>query len=509
MKRFTALLLALLLAMPTVLTACAESTENADPAKEIQNTDVQNPGAETESDETERLYADIPADSNFDGYEFTVLSGSNSEYFIVQNDFAAEEITGEAINDAKYNRNIAVGDKLNVKIISMEAPLSGQSMDSSGDMIIKDVQGGVGAYDIAAISGYVAASLCISNYLYDISTVPYIDLTAPWWDQKANDSLKILDQLFYTTGDITTSDNDATYCIMFNKQIVTDYNLENPYELVNEGKWTMDAFIGMANQVTSDVDGNGVYDKNDLYGALVWDDTMMGIVNCTGETCVTTNAEGLMELTLNTERILNAVTKFLEFGMTNVSYEYQRSNWNDSLLINMFSANQSLFLTQLFQLIPKLREMDNDFGILPYFKYEEAQSDYYTTMGSWHSVFLTVPAIQHNLERTGIVAECLANEGMYGLTEAYYEKTLKGKSARDQESQAMLDLIFANRIYDLGWYHQIGGYNEAVMNLLRNYNNNMASMLKGGEKATKKILERNNQKFIDAKEERLAQLGNN
>ena len=71
----------------------------------------------------------------------------------------------------------------------------------------------------------------------------------------------------------------------------------------------------------------------------------------------------------------------------------------------------------------------------------------------------------------------------------------------------MLDLIFANRIYDLGWYHQVGGYNEAVMNMLRQYKNNMASMLKGGEKATKKILERNNKKYIEAKEERLAQLG--
>jgi len=509
MKRLTAIILALLLAMPAALTGCAESTENSDKPAETQGTTAQDPSGEAVSDETARLYADVPADSNFDGYEFTVLSGSNSEYSIVQNDFYAEEVTGEPINDARYNRNITVGDKLNVKIISMEADMNGGSMDTSSDMIIKDVQGGVGAYDMATISGYVAASLCVGNYLYDISTVPYINLEAPWWDQKANDSLKILDQLFYTTGDITTSDNDATYCIMFNKQLVTDYNLENPYELVNEGKWTMDAYINMANQVTNDVDGNGVYDSNDLYGALVWDDTMMGIVNCTGETCVTINAEGMMELTINTERILNAVTKFLDFGMTDVSYEYQRHNWNDSLLINMFSANQSLFLSQLFQLIPKLREMDNDFGILPYFKYEEAQADYYTTMGSWHSVFFTVPSIQQNVERTGIVAECLANEGMYDLTEAYYEKTLKGKSARDQESQAMLDLIFANRIYDLGWYHQIGGYNEAVMNLLRNYNNNMASMLKGGEKATKKILERNNQKFVEAKEERLAQLGGN
>lgn len=504
MKRLTAIILALLLAMPTVLASCAESAENTDAASE-DKTNVSAESVQAEETEDVRLYADVPADSNFGGYEFNILCSSNSEYSIIQNDFFAEDITGEPINDARYNRNIAVGDKLNVKIISTDASAVGT--DAGYADISKDVQSGTGSYDAATACGYATAKLAMGNFLYDLKEVPYIDLSAPWWDKVANDSLQILDQLFYTTGDITTSDNDATYCIMFNKQLITDYNLENPYELVNEGTWTMDRFINMANMVTNDIDGNGVYDSNDLYGALVWDDTMMGIVNCTGETCVSINEEGLMELSINTERILDAVTKFLDFGMTDVSYEYQRYNWDDSLLVNMFSANQSLFLTQLFQLIPKLREMDNDFGILPYFKFDETQDKYYTTMGSWHSVFFCVPNVQEDVSRTGIVIECLANEGMYDLTEAYYEKTLKGKSARDQESQAMLDVIFANRVYDLGWYYQIGSYNENVMNLLRNYTNNMASMLKSSEKVTKKVLEKNNNSFIEAKEKRLEQLG--
>ena len=45
------------------------------------------------------------------------------------------------------------------------------------------------------------------------------------------------------------------------------------------------------------------------------------------------------------------------------------------------------------------------------------------------------------------------------------------------------------------------------MNLLRNYTNNMASMLKSSEKVTKKVLEKNNNSFIEAKEKRLEQLG--
>lgn len=497
MKKFTAILLALLLAMPTVLTACAESEENADTTAQTQGT-VADPSAETAEGETERLYADVPADSNFDGYTFTIYCSSNSEHSVIQNDFYAEDITGEAINDARYNRNTTIGDKLNITITTQEAA---DALDTTGySELTTAVQSGDCAYDIATACGYTTSKLVTGNYLYDINTVPYINLEAPWWDQVANKSLTILDQLFYTTGDITTSDNDATYCIMFNKQMIDNYNLENPYELVDSGKWTMDKYIEMASAVTYDSNGDGKYTDKDTFGALTWDDTMMGIVNCTGVQCVTVNSEGLMELTLNNEKVIDAVTKFMDFVMTDNSYEYQRTNWDDSLLVNMFSANQALFLSQLFQLIPKLREMENDFGILPYFKFEESQDKYYTTMGSWHSVFYCVPNTQSDINRTGIVTECLANEGLYGLTEAYYEKTLKGKSARDQESQAMLDLIFANRVYDLGWFYGTGGYNESVMNLLRNYTNNMSSMLKTSEKSAQKILSRTNDAIIEAKE---------
>ena len=89
MKRLTAIILALLLAMPAVLASCAESTENADQPAETQGNTAADPTGETAEDETTRLYADVPADANYDGYEFTVLSGSNSEYNIVQNDFFA------------------------------------------------------------------------------------------------------------------------------------------------------------------------------------------------------------------------------------------------------------------------------------------------------------------------------------------------------------------------------------------------------------------------------------
>ncbi|MBR5681360.1 MAG: hypothetical protein IKX19_11975, partial [Clostridia bacterium] len=91
------------------------------------------------------------------------------------------------------------------------------------------------------------------------------------------------------------------------------------------------------------------------------------------------------------------------------------------------------------------------------------------------------------------ITEALAYESLYTLTPAYYEQTLQNKVSRDEESARMLDLIFATRTYDFGWYFEIGGYNEAVMNLLRAYSSDVASMYSRAEKMANKVLRKYNE----------------
>jgi hypothetical protein len=144
-----------------------------------------------------------------------------------------------------------------------------------------------------------------------------------------------------------------------------------------------------------------------------------------------------------------------------------------------------------------MRNMDADFGILPYPKLNEEQDSYYHTVGSWHSVFMCVPLVQEDRERTGILLEALAAKSMYTLTPAYYDISLKGKYTRDNESTEMLDIILATRTYDLGWYYEIGGYNEQVMNMLRNFKDEFSSMYTKYEAAALKKIDTINQAFAE------------
>ncbi|MHC1693923.1 MAG: extracellular solute-binding protein [Eubacteriales bacterium] len=472
----------------SLFAGCADKQANITTTVPPQDTTVQ---STTEG----KLLPDLPEDADFGGHEFVFLITGNTENNWKKNDFFAESENGEAINDARYMRNTYVEDKYNIKITTVENYGGDAGTGPGFQAIKKSVLAGDYSYDAGMIKGYDTCTLASGGFLTDLNDLPYLDLSQPWWDQKANKDLTIKGKMFYTTGDISTADNDATYAILFNKKLVQEYSLPNPYELVSNGTWTMNKFAEMAKSVSKDLNGDGKYDKNDLYGAIVWDDTMMGLVNAAGEKCCTIDDEGQIQLTFYNDRVQKMFEEYTSvlFDKT-VTYAYQRVSYDLTDPIAMFSGNQSLFFLQMLDMVSNFRNMETDFGILPWPKLEESQAEYGHTIGSWHSVFMCVPAVMENPERTGIILEALAAESMYTVTPAYYEKTLIGKFVRDEDSRAMLDIILSTRVYDLGWYYQIGGYNEEIMHLFRNYKSDFLSMY---EKCLSKA-EKNIQKINDA-----------
>ena len=131
------------------------------------------------------------------------------------------------------------------------------------------------------------------------------------------------------------------------------------------------------------------------------------------------------------------------------------SNWD--ILDAAFTEGRCLFSYVGMNRVTLFREMEADFGILPAPKYDEAQEKYYNVISTGNSNFLSIPKSVQDLERTGIITEALCAESLYTLTPAYYDITLKTKAARDEESSAMLDIIFANRVFEMGNFWAWGG----------------------------------------------------
>ena len=273
--------LSLLLLLP-VIAACGskEASPAADTVPEGGETDVA-----TEAETTLHM-PDLP-ENDWGGYEFNFLISSNDELGKVKNDIKADEQTGDTVNDARYERNLKTEEKYGIKLSTLEC-----NAGTGGDGLKKfraSVAAGDASFDAAFMGGYDACVLAQEGMLYDLNSLPYIDLANEWWDQKANADLTIKGRMFYTTGDISTADNDATYVIMFNKTLVKNYGLEDFYQDVYDGKWTLDVFKAAASSVHEDLNGNGEADVEDRFGILIWDDSMMGIVNSTGTKCCTVN----------------------------------------------------------------------------------------------------------------------------------------------------------------------------------------------------------------------------
>jgi hypothetical protein len=333
------------------------------------------------------------------------------------------------------------------------------------------VSSGDSAYDAAVPNMYDQATLAAGGNLLDLKNIPHIDLSKKWWDQKANVDLTVGNKLFFTVGDLFIMDNDATWLVIFNKELIKDLGFEDPYEIVRSGKWTFDKLLDMCKDVSKDLDGNGVMDANDFYGNVSQGENMTAYYLAAGEKYVRKNDADLPFTAMNTERSLSVIEKIYDLMYDNtVSYNYwDITNAAEPFKITqaMFENNQALFKITALQLVIRMRNMETNFGIIPMPKFEETQKDYGHYVHPTASA-LSIPASSNqNLERTGIILEALAAESYYTVRPAYYEISINGKFLRDEESIEMLDIILGSRVYELAMAFGWGGLGSVLEEMYR------------------------------------------
>ena len=488
--------LALILLTALVLSAlvsCQSDIKNNNTNNTSENTDrtgsKQNIASEDDTEQKAvKITPDLP-DIYYDGYRFTVLSMTDEQDY-ERDDFFAEEFNGDIINDAKYERNLYVEDKYGVSISTVN--IKNFSMGSGTTRLRKEISSGNALFDVAVLAGYDAATSVTSGLLMDLNSMPLLDLAKPWWDQKANEDLTIRGKMYFTTGDISAAMGAAIWATVFNKKLLQEYAIESPYKLVNSGKWTYNRLTEFARMVSEDLDGNGIMDQNDRFGFITVDDIMQSMINTVGEKCAVINIDGEIELSLLNQRTTAAYEKISALIWDSAA-TFQTQRVSDEIDITMFSNNQALFYSGLFRHMLQFRNMETDFGILPMPKLDESQNEYCSPVNTWWSLFVCVPAFQEDAERTAVILEALAAESRYTLRPAFYEKSLLGKHMRDEESEAMLDIIYATRAYDFGWYYQIGGLDMGMINIIRNKSGTFASTV---EKAIGRV-EKDIQKIND------------
>ena len=424
-----------------------------------------NPAETTLSDETVgEETPDVP-DSDFDQYEYVIaiLDFMLDTRFYMNSD--TRELSGDLINDALYLRNRAVEEKFNIRIVQNALPDIQNSAkntilagDKIGDSIITRVD-------------YIN-KWAIDGLLYNLYDVPYLDMDKPHWDQNMKDELSFKGKLYFNTGDITVMDDMRTACLLFNKGLWENYSLPDPYEMVKNMTWTFDTYYANCLDITTDLDGDGLYTENDLWGIMSEKSGGNFFFFASGEHMIKNNSEGIPEISLgesNIPSIVEAVMK-LNINPKVMIYDKVLQPAAEAYLVatQLFQEDKILIRTAVFEPVPRdLRAMDTDFGVLPMPLYNESQSRYANVvLPDGHALCIPVSVAESDLERTGIITEYLAYASMDTLTEEFHNVSITTKYLRDTDSLEMIKLIFDTKLFDIGFYYQIGDYQNIFRNMV-------------------------------------------
>lgn len=411
-------------------------------------------------------------------------------------DIYAEEITGEAINDAVYNRNSRVESAYKVKIAIERVP-----DNTIVNTITTAVTAGETTYDVVYPRLAEAASLFTKNQLHNLFNVNHLDFDKPWWDSNCISSLSTNGYLPCVATSLNVNDKDATAAIAFNKDISANNQLEDLYTVVREGKWTYDKLSELADIVDQDTNGDGqMMPEDDIYGFLGGRDVTESFFYGSGSLMVTKNSDDEFEFTFGSERDINATESIVNLmNQTWFMNHHLIDNTDDNYYRSLFEQGHGLFFWMRLDEVTNMRASDTNFGILPIPKYEEAQDKYYSMVSRYITGLLSIPITLDSdaLDEVGLILEALSSDSHYTLLPEYIETSLKTKNSRDAESADMLDIILSNRVYDPMHIYNFGSFSDSYLYLGNTADTNIASWLKGKQKLVQKSIEKIMESFTE------------
>lgn len=432
-KSRTVITILLLVAM--LLSSCAGGTTKETDSQVVDTTVVD--ATLTETTES----SGVPAGTTFGGQSVNILYSPTQDGDEIL--FAAEEETGDVLNDEVYRRNLTVMDSLEVELAFL--------LEDPGDIlnfVRNSVQAADNTFDMITGAQYQLVKMINDGLYLNLIDAPYIDIEQPWWAGEYNKNINIgNDRLYFLTGDITPLFLRWISCCYFNKTVYEN-NYGDPsamYETVLNGEWTYDKVIELTEGLYVDNNMNGKTDAEDMLGYGLFTAALSDSMYLnSGATYTKRDADGMPVLDPVTELSVKAIEKLYDVYYTNPACCIYASDWNvfNNEVTAKFAQDEMLFLFGYFFTSDYLRDMESDYGVIPYAKCDETVEDYRALVHNDVSI-CAVPVTCGIVDTVSAVMEELAFQGYKNTSPAYYDIVLKGKYMRDSTDMAaeLIDLI--------------------------------------------------------------------
>lgn len=494
-KKLTKLLAIGLVAVMAVMSfaSCDGGSSDGDETSAQTGDNVVNED-DPEGELVETLYGKY----DYDGQKFRILAlGAGDQWYTAISDTANEvwfeESGSEVLQRSIYERNKATEKLLNVEI----TPVWG----GGGDQVIEKVnQAALAAQDdfdaaFASLAGLMTSAS--NGNLLNFNDFEEFDSDHSWWNEKFVDNITIFGtDLYVAAGAINIWDDCSNNAIIFNKDYFEYYNCDDPYQQVFDGTWTIENQRATIQKCTQDTNGDGDMDDSDNWGiagiGILLYNGMFGL-----DTGITElNSEGVPELICMTEEHLTKVQAFFDVVMNSEGF-YEQGIPGETAYQDLFINGQSgMMYSNLISLFG-LREMEEEYGILPLAKYNEEQAEYTGSVNSEIYTCYGIPKSCNDPQMAIVCLETMSGYSVNTLDKSLHDILFESKLTRDKESRQILQIIKETISFDWAYVGDWRGILVGIYDFKSGWDFTLASKLEAEYTAAETRLEEMINNFRD------------
>ena len=459
-----AVLLAGLLACSCV--SCAQNAKNAEKAGEAapEETPVSagsdlTPSAvdapETEPETEAGAFPDDGlGDKDFGGYDFRILSC----YF---NDFETAdyiiygEMTGDMVNDQLYVTKQALEDRFNITMSVIKPGDKDQGKNAFKAAVAAEDN----LCDMHIGHDNNTFDLGINGLCYNLRTIEQFDFEKPWWPRRTTEELTVNGKLYATSNYASYAGINMCRVLSVNKDLLGEYNIPVPYDMVREGSWTWDNFYSIVGNIYTDENGNGRKDKGDRFG-IIGDNSYYYCIQEDFELSAYKKDESeIPYLDMDIEKVDAYVEKmramFAADSYLDVEEQY------------FATGNSAFVFCQVKDINNYYRDSEVKYGIFTYPKFDENQKDYINccTDCPWA---IPVTLKDADKEVVGTVIEAVSCMNYNTLLPLFTETILKAKLADSPDDSEMVQIIIDTRTISFAYSYNKMQFCNYINDLVSN-----------------------------------------
>ena len=465
MKKTIAILLALVMLL-SALVSCKKNDgkDTEDTAEEIQM---------GENDRLSEL-----GSRNFEGEVFKILDANDYPEMHV-NYATVETKNASNINEALYNRDLWLSVNYNfdgveytskTKAVAGIDALRNQSLINTVeyDMVISTA---VGSTAQGASGGTLAAAV-FQGLLKNLDEINYLSLDKEWWSPLIYENMLLNDKLFFTTGDIAPSLYQAPAAMYVNMDLFRQYYQDiDVFKIVEDGEWTLEKLLTITSELSRDTNSDNKMNASEDFFGIVLQANGLTVQNLVigADLSFAKVENNALTMNLKSQKLGDTIEKIAKLYPT-MPFEYggsgSPSDKQQNVINVAFKNGNAVFLAhQLEAAMFHLRDMENDYAVLPYPKADTSQNRYYSQINNWCDCFVAVPnAVESGrMDFVGFMMEAMAAYSHKELRPFIYEKVLKIQRMNDAKSSAMIDVIMDGIIIDYAVVYDIAGLGNMAL----------------------------------------------